>query len=139
MTELIKVFVYGTLKPGEANHHYCKDHLLKAEAAFVYGQLYDLPLGYPAMTAGQEPVYGFLLAFAEPSILNQLDELEDYDPRRPAEQNEYMRVQTTAFDLQKTDLGLVWVYQMRLELVQKARGVPLPHGRWTGRSNAPIV
>jgi gamma-glutamylcyclotransferase (GGCT)/AIG2-like uncharacterized protein YtfP len=134
VTELLRVFVYGTLKPEEENHDfYCKAWMVEAREAFMYGQLYDLPFGYPAMTVGRSPVYGFILSFADPNVLIQLDQLEEYDPSRPIDQNEYIRVAAEAFDLHYQPLGQVWVYQMAPELVQRANGILLTNGKWTSR------
>lgn len=128
--EEVRVFVYGTLKPGEENFElYCKTHC-KVEEAFVLGQLYDLPFGYPALTAGNLPVYGFLLSFADLSILASLDQLEDYDPTRPPEQNEYFRIETKVFSLAQRPLGRAWTYCMELAQVQRFGGVLLPEGKW---------
>ncbi|NJN23760.1 MAG: gamma-glutamylcyclotransferase, partial [Acaryochloridaceae cyanobacterium RL_2_7] len=46
----LKVFVYGTLKPGYDNHNrYCRDRLLEIQPAQVKGSLFQLPVGYPGM------------------------------------------------------------------------------------------
>lgn len=48
MAGCVDLFVYGTLKQGFANHRmFCKP-ALKIRAATIAGQLYDLPVGYPA-------------------------------------------------------------------------------------------
>lgn len=52
----IGLFVYGTLKRGFTNHdRFCCD-LLGAEEATVRGRLYDLPVGYPALTVPEEDI-----------------------------------------------------------------------------------
>jgi gamma-glutamylcyclotransferase (GGCT)/AIG2-like uncharacterized protein YtfP len=143
MSEILKVFVYGTLKPGEVNYdYYCREQVLSSQAAFVFGQLYDLPFGYPAMSLATSELltapdrstrsiaYGFVLTFAEPEVLTLLDELEDYEPNRSIEQNEYIRVETEAFTLEQQSLGQVWVYQMELQLIEKLGGIFLPQGKW---------
>lgn len=140
MSELVKVFVYGTLKPGEANYdRYCKLWVVKAEAAIVYGKLYDLPLGYPALTTGNLTVSGFLLYFDKPDILTDLDELEDYQADRSIEANEYLRTSIDVFApciehgrSSLLPLGQAWVYQMRPALIEQFGGVWLPGGEWTG-------
>ncbi len=129
----LKVFVYGTLKPGEINYQrYCAGAVVEAQKAIAFGQLFDLSLDYPAMTDGESPVYGFVLTFADPDILNVLDELEDYDSRRTPEANEYQRQQIETYDLSGQALGLAWVYLMTIERVQRLEGVLLPSGSWTG-------
>lgn len=131
MTDLLRVFVYGTLKPGGYYHaQYCADRLITAQEAIVYGLLYDLPAGYPALTAGDRPVYGYLLSFADPAVLQDLDDLEDYRPDRPTVENEYIRQQREVFDLKGRSLGLAWVYLMQPERVEQMGGVLLPDGKW---------
>ncbi len=140
MSEVLKVFVYGTLKPGEANYdRYCKPWVVEAKAAIVYGELYHLPFGYPALTPGNTPVQGFLLYFSNSNILVSLDELEDYHPDRPIEANEYFRTQTDVFEpeanrnlIAPRRLGQAWLYQMRPALINQLSGIWLPEGNWTG-------
>lgn len=128
------IFVYGTLKPGEANFdRYCQN-VLEIQAAIAHGTLYDLPLGYPAMTLGNSPVYGFLLSFAQPQILLELDELEDYRPDRPMEENEYYRQKIQTFSLSHQSLGDAWVYLMELEKAKRLGGVLLSEGQWARMS-----
>ena len=69
----MKVFVYGTLKPGECNYRrYCEGKVVEALPAIARGQLFALPIGYPAMVAGEGIVCGFLLRFANCGILVHL-------------------------------------------------------------------
>jgi len=128
----LKVFVYGTLKPGECNYQrYCTGFVVAAEPAVARGQLFALPVGYPAMTPGDGLVHGVLLSFASPAILRNLDELEDYDPHRPTSQNEYDRQQIEVFNPALQSLGLVWAYLMTPEKVRRIGGVPIPAGVWS--------
>ncbi|MBW4466051.1 MAG: gamma-glutamylcyclotransferase [Pegethrix bostrychoides GSE-TBD4-15B] len=129
------VFVYGTLKPGEENYErYCKKWVTQARAATVKGELFDLPFGYPALTPGNSLVHGYLLSFVDPAVLTMLDELEDYDPNRPLNQNEYLRVKTQAFSLNHRPLGQAWVYQMQPERVAQSRGIRLLEGSWSNQA-----
>lgn len=132
-SELVKVFVYGTLKPGEANYAYYCRHAVQIQAAMVWGQLYHLPFGYPALTPGNRPVQGFLLAFENPDILTKLDQLEDYDPAHP-EHSEYLRVMVDVFNPDHHPLGQAWIYQMPTEQVTKLGGILLPQGTWSSRN-----
>ncbi|HEY9708979.1 MAG TPA: gamma-glutamylcyclotransferase [Oculatellaceae cyanobacterium] len=128
-----KVFVYGTLKPGEVNYQmYCTGKVVEAKRAIAFGQLFDLPLGYPGMTLGENTVQGFVLTFADPAILSLLDELEDYNPNRIPEQNEYNRQQIEIYNPTGQALGLAWVYLMTLEQVQRLGGILIPSGWWNG-------
>lgn len=132
MLNTLKVFVYGTLKPGEANYqHYCEGKVVEEQSAIAFGQLYDLPLGYPAMTPGESPVRGFLLTFADPSVLTALDELEDYHANRLPQDNEYERQQIEIYNLSAQSLGRAWVYLMTSEQVQRLGGVLMRSGCWS--------
>ena len=133
--KLIQVFVYGTLKPGEANYQqFCADYVVTAQQAIALGQLFDLPLGYPAMTPGSFKVYGVLLSFVDPEILLQLDWLEDYDPQRAIAENEYYRQQIEVYDTSLAPLGNAWTYLMTPEQVRAFGGVLLPDGWWSRKS-----
>ena len=133
----LNVFVYGTLKPGEVNYqHYCAGKVVEEQSAIAFGQLYDLPLGYPAMTVGESPVHGFLLTFADRSALTALDELEDYNPNRLPHENEYERQQIEIYNLSAQSLGRAWVYLMTSEQVQRLGGVLMRSGWWSGYVNS---
>lgn len=134
MSASIRLFVYGTLKPGECNYGYCQQQVIAAEAAIAFGALYALPLGYPAMTLGSSPVQGVLLSFADAAVLEQLDQLEDYCPSRPPEENEYNRAMIETFSPVLHPLGRAWVYLMQPDLVKRLGGVLLTSGVWTGHT-----
>lgn len=106
--------------------------MVEAKRAIAFGQLFDLPLGYPAMTPGDSPVQGFLLTFADPNVLSILDELEDYDPQRLPEENEYYRQQIDTYGSTGQALGLAWVYLMSSKQVWCLEGIPIPSGWWSG-------
>ena len=129
---MLQVFVYGTLKPGEANYHLCEKQVLKAEKAIALGELYALPMGYPAMTLGNSKVHGYLLTFADEKILTVLDDLEDYDSTRPIAANLYNRQSIEIFDPTGLSLGWVWVYLMTQNIVNQLGGVILLNGCWDG-------
>lgn len=132
----IPVFVYGTLKPGETYHAaYCDGRVARYEYAIARGQLYALPFGYPAMTQGNDIIYGYLLWLKDSAALQALDELEDYDPQRPVLQNEYNRIWVEIFTPTHTSLGFAWVYQMPQEQVRAVGGVLLPKGSWSSQEN----
>ncbi len=129
--ELLRVFVYGTLKPGEENYpRYCQDAVVEAVEAIAFGTLYSLPMGYPAMTRGTSPVYGYLLTFADFSVLEELDWLEDYDPTRPPDANEYHRDEIEVFSPDQRSLGLAWVYRMSTVQATQMGGTVLVEGNW---------
>lgn len=128
-----RVFVYGTLKPGERYYtEYCADHVLTAQPAIVLGELFDLPLGYPAMTLGDRPIQGVLLTFTDTAILAELDELEGFDPTRPSHENEYQREQVEVLDLDHQFLENAWIYRMSMPQVLSLSGLRHNAVCWTG-------
>jgi gamma-glutamylcyclotransferase (GGCT)/AIG2-like uncharacterized protein YtfP len=130
---LLRVFVYGTLKPGEINYQpYCAGKILSAKKAYTLGKLFDLREGYPGMTLGDTPVYGYLLEFADSEILFVLDELEDYKPTRQKLENLYNRQEIEIYNLEAQPLGTAWVYFMAQNMVRQLGGVHLPNGWWSG-------
>ncbi|MDZ8108883.1 MAG: gamma-glutamylcyclotransferase [Nostoc sp. DedQUE12a] len=132
-SDLVQVFVYGTLKPGEANYkRFCAGKVLDAKKAFVKGKLFALPMGYPAMTLGDSQVHGYLLSFANPAILNYLDVLEDYHPTREVSENLYSRKTIEVYQGEWLSLSWAWVYLMSSERVNQLGGVLQPDGWWSG-------
>ena len=130
----IKIFVYGTLKPGEANYQqYCGEHVVESYPAITYGQLFNLSVGYPAMTVGHRIIHGFILSFLEPKIFLELDRLEDYHPERHSDHNEYQRRKIKTFRPDGEYLGMAWSYLMLPEKVNLLGGVFLASGCWIGR------
>lgn len=134
MSNPIDVFVYGTLKPGESNYQrYCEGRVIAIRPALAHGQLFNLSPGYPGMVKAEGIVQGVILSFSDPNIFLDLDQLEDYQPQRPPEQNEYQRQQIPVYDLNHQPLGLVWVYLMDIKKVQSYSGVLIPDGCWTAK------
>ena len=129
----LKVFVYGTLKPGEANYdRYCQGWATSQQQAYTRGILYDLPFGYPAMTEGENKVKGVLLTFKDCSVLNNLDMLEDYQPDRSPDLNEYYRCLVPIYSLSDRPLDKAWAYFMTPEQIQKYGGKIVKSNWWTG-------
>ncbi|HLO85047.1 MAG TPA: gamma-glutamylcyclotransferase [Nostocaceae cyanobacterium] len=134
LSEELQVFVYGTLKPGEINYkRYCVGKVVAAQKAFVCGQLFALPVGYPAMILGESLVKGYLLSFADSSVLTLLDNLEGYLPNRHQSENLYNRISIEVYQQDSQLLGQAWVYVMSPERVYQMGGVPQVDGWWTGR------
>ncbi|MBD2335384.1 gamma-glutamylcyclotransferase [Calothrix sp. FACHB-156] len=134
-SEIFRVFVYGTLKPGEVNYkRYCAGKVVDVKRAIAPGKLFALQMGYPAMTLEDSQVQGYLLSFADLKILSQLDELEDYQPQRQISENLYNRQEIEIFNLQGLSLGLAWVYFMSPDRVQQLGGMLQTDGWWTGCS-----
>lgn len=128
----VQVFVYGTLKPGERNYQrYCAGKVIEAQRATTLGRLFALPMGYPAMTRGNNNVQGYLLTFADLGVLDALDELEDYQPDREMSENLYNRQNIEVNNLQGASLGWAWVYLMQPQRVKQLGGTFLPDGWWS--------
>ncbi len=125
------VFVYGTLKPNHSNYQqYCSTKVIDSQPAIALGQIFALPMGYPAMIEGNDQVHGYLLTFADSNILESLDQLEDYQGDRPASENLYVRQRIEVFTLTGDTLGLAWVYMMTAEQVSQFQGVLQTDGIW---------
>ena len=73
-----RLFVYGSLKFGEINHNRIFAGFdIKIIPAWTFGELYNL--GYfPALTDGNNKVYGELIEFDNLEILTRVDSLEGY-------------------------------------------------------------
>ncbi|MDC0833421.1 gamma-glutamylcyclotransferase [Geitlerinema sp. CS-897] len=131
---MVRVFVYGTLKPGGRFHKpYCGDRVVATQTGKVRGKLYHLPpVNYPAMTTGDDWVEGVVLSFNDDLALAKLDELEGYQQHRPPSQNEYNRYEIDVFDLHDSSksLGTAWAYFMSVERVRSFGGIWLKTGNW---------
>lgn len=56
---IIKLFVYGTLKRGFRNHdRYCRS-AIDIRPATIWGRLYHLPAGYPALEIPEEHILAY--------------------------------------------------------------------------------
>lgn len=140
---MLNVFVYGTLKPGEAYYAaYCQPYVLSAVPAIAQGRLFHLPQGYPAMTVDPAPsaedsvrwVTGSLLSFQDERAIADLDEFEDYDPRLSDSQNLYVRQQRPVFSPARQPLGTAWIYTMSIERINRLGGVEVVAGEWSRAS-----
>ncbi|MDJ0571830.1 MAG: gamma-glutamylcyclotransferase [Pleurocapsa sp. MO_192.B19] len=126
------VFVYGTLKPGEANYqYYCGDRVTSQTPVYTFGNLYALPVGYPAMTEGENTVKGILLSFSDSSILKSLDKLEGYQEQRAFDLNEYYRQLVPIYNFAHQPRGKAWAYFMAIARVRQLQGTLITSGWWT--------
>ncbi len=129
---LIHIFVYGTLKPGECNYQrYCQGRVVQERIAIAQGQLFNLSLGYPGMTTGEDWISGIVLSFSTPEIFQDLDCLEDYQPHRSPEENEYQRQKIQTYTPNQQPLEMAWVYLMNQTKIKQYQGVYLPTGNWS--------
>lgn len=125
-------FIYGTLLPGQPNDFYWGDSIARSQVAVIQQMaLYALP-HFPMMIETDHTdshVIGRLI-WLQPgryaTILNQLDQLEGYDPADSAN-SLYQRIQHSV----KTAAGdtyTAWTYIGQPLLV---KGLPLvPNGDW---------
>ncbi|WP_299019297.1 gamma-glutamylcyclotransferase [uncultured Photobacterium sp.] len=104
---MTRVFVYGTLRAGESNHHFLRQASLLGPARLTCGfWLYDLGL-YPAAVKCRDesrPLVGEVYEIDD-DMFAALDELEEYP-------QEYTR------ELVETDYGQAWIYLYRLSVSQ---------------------
>ncbi len=128
-----RVFVYGTLKPGGCYWPgFCVGKVGPPTVAKVRGRLFHLPMGYPALVAGDaEWARGFVLDFADDPALAEVDRLEGYDPAGPPGANEYERVAVEAFRPDGTSLGQVWTYVMTETEIETLQGELVEGGDWS--------
>lgn len=127
----IKVFVYGTLKPGGKYYKiFCEGKTIEEQECWAKGRLFALPIGYPAMIAGNDQVYGYLLSFASFKDLENLDKLEGYSGIPNSPLNEYDRAKIVVYDKANQVIDEVWSYFMTEEKVKILNGVYLPCGVW---------
>lgn len=139
----LRVFVYGTLKPGEVNYsRFCAGRVQQAESALVRGKLFHIPHcseqmpdGYPAMTVGTDWIEGYVLTFVgEPrSILTALDGLEDYAEGRSPEENEYQRQTLQIFTPDRQPWITAWGYVMTPEKIVELGAIALDLPHWHSR------
>ena len=126
------VFVYGTLKPGGYYWpQFCEGKVASVVAAKIRGELYDLHVGYPCVfMRGDAWVQGTVLTFERQRDFEQLDVLEGYEPDRPVEQNEYIRLRVDCYRPEGELLGKVWAYEMTDATFQRFAGTRLDSGNW---------
>jgi gamma-glutamylcyclotransferase (GGCT)/AIG2-like uncharacterized protein YtfP len=130
---MLKVFVYGTLKPkGKYYSLYCQGKTISEIYGWTKGKLFSLPLGYPAMIPGNDRVYGYLLSFASETELINLDRLEGYTGERNSPSNEYDRFKITVYSPDNLLLDQAWAYFMTPKKVQELNGIYIASGWWNG-------
>jgi gamma-glutamylcyclotransferase (GGCT)/AIG2-like uncharacterized protein YtfP len=87
------------------------------------GRLYDLPMGYPAMTPEDGKIHGYLLSFADSTLLVALDDLEDYEPNITKSKNLYNRYYIEVYKLNGS--FWVWAYFMTAEKIYQIGSIML--------------
>jgi len=134
----LAVFVYGSLQPGGRNWaRYCEGNVVSQQRARVKGRLFRLRDSFPAVVLDNRFwTHGWRLVLRDVDALHGFDELENFDPARQPEQNEYQRVMAECFDETKNSpveipLGKIWVYVMAPERIATEGGEEIPTGHWT--------
>lgn len=130
-----KVFVYGTLRSGQGNHHLLADAASIIRPAIATGLQLKVPShgGFPyAVPHPEARTVGEIVtipATQAEQALERLDRLEGYDADRP-HQSHYLRVARTVQVAGTTEQA--WVYiagpHTRPDELQ-----PIPSGDWTRR------
>jgi gamma-glutamylcyclotransferase (GGCT)/AIG2-like uncharacterized protein YtfP len=119
MTRPLPLFVYGTLCSGED-----QATLLGASPrrkAFVKGELYLLPAGYPALVlGGPDPVHGELVELQDERLFRLVDQYEGVD------EGLFARVQCDVRMGLRTERA--WVYT--LDAGRARTGLRLRDGRY---------
>ena len=122
------LFTYGTLKLGFQNHHRIFDgYDIKITPAWTYGKLYDL--GYfPALTDGNNKVYGELIEFDNPAILKRVDYLEGFKGKNHPH-NYYERREVVVFV--GSDTVNAWAYFLNKSKIIESDGELITSGVWS--------
>lgn len=131
----LRVFVYGTLKPGGYYwDRFCEGKVERWWPARIHGEIYDLPVGYPAAFLGGEGwIVGVILELTNRSALVGLDHLEGFDPADPeSDRNEYRRMRVEAWPDSAGQPETVWAYGMSREAIRRSGGVWIESGNWEG-------
>ena len=123
-----RLFVYGSLKFGENNHNRIfSGYDIKITSAWTFGELYDL--GYfPALTDGNNKVYGELIEFNNLEILTRVDSLEGYRGEN-SNFNFYDRKEIHVF----TDKNEItaWAYFLNKSKIIESDGELITSGVWS--------
>ncbi|MGN7311403.1 gamma-glutamylcyclotransferase family protein [Alkalicoccobacillus gibsonii] len=122
------LFVYGTLLKHESNSHLLVGAACIDSSCFIYGELYDTSLGYPAVCVDEtsHTVWGELYEVTN-EILLKIDALEGYigDELK----NDYNRVQLNVYRKVGVSQALVYVFPA----IKTAHLSLIKSGRWKER------
>lgn len=123
-----KIFVYGSLRQEFWNHDkVLKNRLRSIVPGTICAELYHLPAGYPAITSGNDTVYGEVCTLSQAKHLKSIDLLEGYtgDPSIDL----YTREKKTVTYADGTQEDC-WVYIYMDENYVKQKGQYVAHGDW---------
>lgn len=125
----LPVFVYGTLRPGQANYPLLHGFTVSEEPASVaHMDLFALPF-YPMALSGTGTLIGDLLFLAPTTyrrLLQRLDDLEGWFPGRPNCPFKRIQCQVTT---QTRPQQLAWMY-IGNRAYLGAESVQIDHGDW---------
>tara|TARA_R100000027_G_scaffold61057_1_gene52187 strand:- start:21883 stop:22317 length:435 start_codon:yes stop_codon:yes gene_type:complete len=129
--EDLRVFVYGTLKPGGFYwQRFCEGKVDRWWPARTRGEVYHLPIGYPASVFGGDCwIQGVVLEMKDIEAMKGLDSLEGFDPYRTVG-NDYRRLRVEVFDLESDRVDRVWSYEMDLRKIVGQGGIRVESGNW---------
>jgi gamma-glutamylcyclotransferase (GGCT)/AIG2-like uncharacterized protein YtfP len=128
-------FVYGTLRPGQANYRLLlKGYTVAEIPAKIEGMaLYSLRTFPIIVDAGPDSVVQGDLMVVHPVHYEQavraLDHLEGYDPALDPESSLYRRVRRQVL-LDTGGSALAWVYLGNRALLSDYMHAPIPDGDW---------
>nr|WP_198536276.1 gamma-glutamylcyclotransferase family protein [Streptomyces resistomycificus] len=131
-------FVYGTLRPGEANHGlFLRGRTRSEEPGRLVGAvLYDGP-GYPYAVWGRGGVVHGEVVTALPEaygeLLAALDRLEEYVPGDPRNLYERVECEVTLGGEGRAVRAWVYVAAPSVAARLRARGTPIGSGDWLVR------
>ncbi|MRH42560.1 gamma-glutamylcyclotransferase [Aquibacillus halophilus] len=126
----INVFVYGTLRKHELNHHLLQNAICISTKCWTYGILYNTGHGYPTMVnESNQKVIGELYRISKEE-LKDLDHLEGYlEPEHM--NNDYERIVSPIYFEDKTITAYTYVYPVSKVSDYKVIGT----GDWKSISN----
>jgi gamma-glutamylcyclotransferase (GGCT)/AIG2-like uncharacterized protein YtfP len=117
-----RLFVYGTLRPGQAAWALVAGHVVRSVPGTVRGAMYAFPLGYPGLVDGDGTVQGELLWLADLDAALPL--LDDY------EGDDFARV-VRAVELADGSRVTAWCYVLSdPSSVSVAGAIEVPGGDW---------
>lgn len=126
-------FVYGTLMTGCSNHHIIPENSIEKiqKATIENVELYSHISGeYPCLIEGNSKVFGEVITIKEShfeKVLQEMDELEDYDENAPISENLYNReLKDVILENGETIKAYVYMYNA----IHKQLGKRIPEGNW---------
>jgi gamma-glutamylcyclotransferase (GGCT)/AIG2-like uncharacterized protein YtfP len=128
-----KVFVYGTLRQGQANHWLIEKYVKSVKKATVRGWMYDLG-AYPAVIEGEGLISGELIEFHNSTeAFKKMDLLEGFY-HTGSSNNHYERIITTCCTEDGEEECQIYVYPNRKKEWLQKRASLVISGDWLDKS-----